>query len=179
MSIKGSPLYNPDLAPITTERRTWSKRNIAALWVAMSVAIPTYTLASGLITQGMNCIKWLENLSAPFLLAMGLGLPLTMALYSGIGIVVTSATIVICGSPIWDPGQLIARFDSPSLILFALLSLSVATLSTNIVANVVSPANDSWPKLTCYRQKMFPASSLASTTSPGSSVFSSPSSPTS
>ena len=47
-------LYNPDLAPVPRERRTWGLYNYAALWVAMSVCIPTYMLASGLIAGGMS-----------------------------------------------------------------------------------------------------------------------------
>src|SRR5262249_18357251 len=47
-------LYNEDLAPIPPERRTWSTYNYASLWVAMSVCIPTYMLASGLIAAGMS-----------------------------------------------------------------------------------------------------------------------------
>jgi NCS1 family nucleobase:cation symporter-1 len=52
--LSGSPLWNHDLAPTAIERRTWSTYNIAALWIGMSVVITTYTLASGLISQGMN-----------------------------------------------------------------------------------------------------------------------------
>src|SRR6266478_6557482 len=47
-------LYNEDLAPIPFERRTWGLYNYASLWVGMSVCIPTYMLASGLIAGGMN-----------------------------------------------------------------------------------------------------------------------------
>ncbi|MES2706945.1 MAG: NCS1 family nucleobase:cation symporter-1 [Verrucomicrobiota bacterium] len=324
-------LTNPDLAPVPPEKRTWTQWHIAALWVGMAVCISTYTLAGGLIGQGMNwwqavlavllgnvivlipmtlnahpgtaygipfpvllrasfgtlganipamaralvscgwlgiqtwiggsaiyltaavmfgfdpatkvalpflgispgeigcfllfwlvnvyfiwrgmeSIKWLEAWSAPFLLLVGvallvwavtaakgfgpilaqpdrfassaefwpvfgagvtamvgywatlslnipdfsryarsqrdqavgqaLGLPLTMVFYSFIGIVVTSATVVVFGSAIWDPVQLVAKFNSPALSAIALVALSVATLSTNIAANVVSPAND-------------------------------------
>jgi nucleobase:cation symporter-1, NCS1 family len=52
--LTASPLYNDDLAPTPPERRTWSTWNIAALWIGMSVVITTYTLASGLMAQGMN-----------------------------------------------------------------------------------------------------------------------------
>src|SRR5687767_12034354 len=52
--ISSSSLWNPDLAPTPPERRTWSTYNIAALWIGMSVVITTYTLASGLMQQGMN-----------------------------------------------------------------------------------------------------------------------------
>src|SRR5712675_523807 len=52
--IRNSPLWNPDLAPTDPARRTWSTYNIAALWIGMSVVITTYTLASGLMEQGMT-----------------------------------------------------------------------------------------------------------------------------
>ena len=52
--LSDSPLWNPDLAPTLPEQRTWSTYNIAALWIGMSVVITTYTLASGLMSQGMN-----------------------------------------------------------------------------------------------------------------------------
>ncbi len=71
-----------------------------------------------------------------------LGLPLTMTFYAFIGIAVTSATVVVFGKAIWDPVQLMQRFHSPVLSVLALVTLAVATLSTNIAANVVSPAND-------------------------------------
>jgi NCS1 family nucleobase:cation symporter-1 len=56
--------------------------------------------------------------------------------------VVTSATVVVFGTAIWDPVQLLAKFNSPVLSAVALVALAIATLSTNIAANVVSPAND-------------------------------------
>src|SRR5919106_260066 len=49
-----NPLWNPDLAPTPPSRRTWSTYHIAALWIGMSVVITTYTLASGLMQQGMT-----------------------------------------------------------------------------------------------------------------------------
>ena len=47
-------LSNPDLAPTTRAQRTWSTWHIAALWIGMAVCVPTYTLAAGMIDQGMN-----------------------------------------------------------------------------------------------------------------------------
>src|SRR6476620_11276404 len=52
--LSASPLWNADLAPTPLARRTWSTYHIAALWIGMSVVITTYTLASGLMQQGMN-----------------------------------------------------------------------------------------------------------------------------
>jgi len=330
-------LYNEDLAPVDQSARTWTLWNFAALWVGMAVCIPTYMLASGLITQGMtvgqalltiglanlvvlipmvlnahagtkhgipfpvllrasfgvygsnipalmramvacgwfgiqtwiggaaiytlfavmfgfeaaavgsgsllgltlgqascfllfwainmaiivagiDSIKWMENIAAPFLIIAGLvllfwaankaggfgnifepsviaqvrgaqsggfnfwavfwpnltamvgfwatlslnipdftryarsqrdqalgqliGLPTTMALFSFIGIAVTCATVVIFGEAIWDPVVLLSKFDNAIVTIVALFALSVATLSTNIAANIVSPAND-------------------------------------
>ncbi len=320
--IENSPLVNEDIAPTKISQRTWGTYNIAALWIGMSVCIPTYMLASGLIAGGMNwwqaictialgniivlipmilnahagtkygipfpvlarssfgvlgsnipallraivacgwfgiqtwiggqaidamlrvliptwstlgfgpwisfaifwimnvyfivkgteSIRWLESLAAPFLILVGLGLlawayvqgggwgpilsqqskfqtatefweffvpsltgmvgfwatlslnipdfsryaksqraqmlgqalglPPTMALYSFIGVAVTSATIVIFGTAIWDPVELLSKFSNPIIILLSMISLLVATLTTNIAANVVSPAND-------------------------------------
>jgi NCS1 family nucleobase:cation symporter-1 len=75
-------------------------------------------------------------------LGQAIGLPTTMGLYSFIGVAVTSATIVIYGKEIWDPVVLLTRFDSHAVLVVAMFSLCLATLATNIAANVVSPAND-------------------------------------
>src|ERR1700737_3771418 len=54
-TVRSSSLYNEDLAPIPASRRSWGTYNDAARWVAMSVNIPPYMLASGMIAGGMNC----------------------------------------------------------------------------------------------------------------------------
>jgi len=83
-----------------------------------------------------------------------LGLPTTMGLYSFIGVAVTSATVIIYGRTIWDPVELIANFKNPLVLAVALGSLVLATLATNIAANVVGPANDFahlWPEKIDFR----------------------------
>ncbi len=88
------------------------------------------------------------------ILGQALGLPTTMALYSFIGVAVTSATIVIYGRTIWDPVELLATFRDPVVLTVAMLSLCLATLATNIAANVVGPANDFahlWPRRISFR----------------------------
>jgi nucleobase:cation symporter-1, NCS1 family len=87
-------------------------------------------------------------------LGQALGLPLTMGLYSFIGVAVTSATMVIYGRTIWDPVELLATFRDPFVLTLAMLSLCLATLATNIAANVVGPANDFahlWPRRISFR----------------------------
>ncbi|MGV3622623.1 MAG: NCS1 family nucleobase:cation symporter-1 [Archangium sp.] len=71
-----------------------------------------------------------------------IGLPGTMLLFAFIGVAVTGATLIVFKQPIWDPTQLAARFESRLVIGLATFALAVATLSTNIAANVVGPAND-------------------------------------
>ena len=83
-----------------------------------------------------------------------LGLPATMALYAFIGVAVTSATIVIYGEPIWHPVHLLKKFSNPIVLIVAMFALCLATLATNIAANVVSPANDFanlWPRRISFR----------------------------
>jgi NCS1 family nucleobase:cation symporter-1 len=53
-SIETSTLYNDDLAPVPVAKRNWTTYNYAALWISMAHCIPTYMLASGLISSGMN-----------------------------------------------------------------------------------------------------------------------------
>ena len=58
-------------------------------------------------------------------------------------IVVTGATVILYGGQgIWDPVQVIGRIGNKWVSCLALVALAIATLSTNIAANVVSPAND-------------------------------------
>ncbi len=171
-----------------------------------------WAMNMAVVVRGIDCIRWLENLGAPFLLAIGLGLlawawtaadgfgpmlsqpskfetapefwaafmpgltamvgfwatlslnipdfsrfarsqrdqvlgqliglPGSMALYAFIGVATTSATIVVFGEAIWDPVALLAKFEHPLVAIPGLLALIVATLTTNIAANIVSPAND-------------------------------------
>lgn len=62
--VKSSSLYSDDLAPIPNSKRTWNTWNYAALWISMSLCIPTYMLASSLIEGGMN---WWQSILTIFL----------------------------------------------------------------------------------------------------------------
>jgi NCS1 family nucleobase:cation symporter-1 len=73
-------------------------------------------------------------------------LPSAMTAFSAMGILITSAALVIYPdvpvSVLWDPVQLIGQFKQPIVVAIAMFTVAVATLSVNIAANVVSPAND-------------------------------------
>lgn len=74
-------------------------------------------------------------------LGQAIGLPLFMALFTFLGLAVTSATVVIYGAPIIDPVQLLGKLEGLGPICLSLFGLMWATLTTNIAANVVAPAN--------------------------------------
>src|SRR6266542_6455153 len=78
--LSASPLWNRDLAPTPPSRRTWSTYNIAALWIGMSVVITTYTLASGLMQQGMT---WYQALGTILLGNLIVLLPMVLNAHAG------------------------------------------------------------------------------------------------
>jgi nucleobase:cation symporter-1, NCS1 family len=97
-------------------------------WATLSLNIPDFTRYAA--TQRSQMI------------GQALGLPTTMTAFAFIGVAVTAATMVVFGEPIWDPVALIALIGSPAVIILGALVVMVAQISTNMAANVVSPAND-------------------------------------
>src|SRR5467141_4180840 len=79
-TIRSSTLYNEDLAPIPASRRSWSTYNYAALWIAMSVNIPTYMLASGMSGGGMN---WKQAMCTVFLGIVLVLIPMLLNAHAG------------------------------------------------------------------------------------------------
>ena len=70
-----------------------------------------------------------------------IGLPLTMFLFAGLGVVLTAASAELFGETISDPINLIGKIDNAYLVIPALLIILLATISTNTAANIVSPTN--------------------------------------
>ena len=97
-------------------------------WATLSLNIPDFT-------------RYAKSQRSQ-MLGQALGLPTTMTAFAFIGVAVTSATVIIYGEAIPDPVELIKRFDSTPVILFAMVVIFAAQLSTNMAANVVSPSND-------------------------------------
>lgn len=97
-------------------------------WSTLSLNMPDFTrYAKGQAEQ---------------MLGQTLGLPTTMVFFAGLGVMISSATIVVFGAPIWDPMELMAKFTNPFIVIGSLFTIAVATLSVNVAANVVSPAFD-------------------------------------
>ncbi|HVR41772.1 MAG TPA: NCS1 family nucleobase:cation symporter-1 [Thermoanaerobaculia bacterium] len=85
-------------------------------------------------------------------------LPTTMTVFAAMGVIITSAAAVIYPnspmSELWDPVKLVGHFTQPIVVAISMFTVVVATLSVNIAANVVSPANDfanAFPKLISFR----------------------------
>lgn len=101
-----------------------------AFWATLSLNIPDFTRYARSQKDQM--------------LGQAIGLPPTMTAFAFVGVAVTSATIVIFGEPIWDPIRLSGMIGEgkPLVVLISMLAFGTATLTTNLAANVVSPAND-------------------------------------
>ena len=81
-------------------------------------------------------------------------LPTTMSVFAAMGVLITSATVIIYGEAIWDPVKLVGRFTTPWVVAISMFTAVVATLAVNIAANVVSPANDfanAFPRLIDFK----------------------------
>lgn len=99
---------------------------MVGFWATLSLNIPDFT---------RYCKTQRDQV-----MGQAIGLPPTMALFAFIGVAVTSATVVIFGEAIWDPVALLGKMGGMASII-ALFVLAIATLTTNLAANVVAPAN--------------------------------------
>ncbi|MFH8380546.1 NCS1 family nucleobase:cation symporter-1 [Kitasatospora sp. NPDC018058] len=105
-----------------------SLMGMIGFWSTLSLNIPDFTRFGGSQRAQIR--------------GQALGLPTTMTLFALLSVLVTSGSEAVYGEPVWDPIKLAAKLENPVAILFALLTVLVATLSVNIAANVVSPAYD-------------------------------------
>src|SRR5438309_2170470 len=80
--FSSSPLWNADLAPTTAAQRKWSVWSIAALWVSMSACIPTYQLASSLVSEKMG-MNWWEAVLTIFLGNLIVLVPMVLNAHAG------------------------------------------------------------------------------------------------
>jgi NCS1 family nucleobase:cation symporter-1 len=111
-----------------------------AFWSTLSLNIPDFTRFGASQRQQM--------------VGQALGLPTTMTVFPIVAVLVTSATVVVYGKAIWDPVTLLGKFQNPIVVVLALFSLIVATLSVNVAANTVSPSYDfsnAFPKAVSFR----------------------------
>jgi NCS1 family nucleobase:cation symporter-1 len=111
-----------------------------AFWSTLSLNMPDFTRFG----KSQRAQAWGQIL----------GLPTTMTLFPLVAVLITAATQVVYKTAIWNPVDLAAKFDNPFVVVFALFTLAVATLSVNVAANIVSPSYDFSnviPKLISFR----------------------------
>jgi nucleobase:cation symporter-1, NCS1 family len=117
-----------------------SLTGMVGFWATLSLNIPDFTRFGKGQKQQM--------------IGQAIGLPPTMLIFSAFGIIITSASVVVFGEALWDPAVLLSKFHNPVTLVLALFGLVVASLSVNIAANTVSPANDfsnAIPKLISFK----------------------------
>lgn len=120
---------------------TGSKLWSYILWLTIMVGFwATMSLSIADITRYSSTQK--EQIMGQFI-----GLPGTMMLYSFVGIFVSCAAVIIFDDILignnapWDPVTLLAKFQNPVVVIVSQIFMIIATLSTNIAANVIAPAN--------------------------------------
>jgi NCS1 family nucleobase:cation symporter-1 len=109
---------------------------------AMAIGITTAVSFWGTLALNIPDFARFARSNREQVVGQAIGLPPTMALFTFVGAAVTNATFVIFGHRIADPTALATQIGSLPVTALAALGLAVATLSTNVAANIVSPAND-------------------------------------
>jgi NCS1 family nucleobase:cation symporter-1 len=115
---EGEPFFGYFMAGLTA---------MVGFWATLSLNIPDFSrFARTQRSQVMGQI---------------IGLPLTMFLFAGLGVILTAASVELTGETISDPINLIGRIDNDFWVVVAMLMIVLATISTNTAANIVSPTN--------------------------------------
>ncbi len=115
---EGAPVFGYFMAGLTA---------MVGFWATLSLNIPDFSRFAR--SQRSQIIGQI------------IGLPLTMFLFSGLGVLLTAASMELVGETISDPIHLIGRIDNTIWVVLAMFMIILATISTNTAANVVSPTN--------------------------------------
>jgi NCS1 family nucleobase:cation symporter-1 len=115
---EGAPFFGYFMAGLTA---------MVGFWATLSLNIPDFS-------------RFAKSQRAQ-VLGQIIGLPLTMFLFAGLGVVLTAASVELVGESISDPINLIGKIDSPLWVTLSMAMIILATISTNTAANIVSPTN--------------------------------------
>ena len=117
-----------------------SLTGMVGFWATLSLNIPDFT-------------RFAKSQRAQ-MIGQAVGLPPTMLVFSAMGVVITSASVILWGKAIWEPAEIISKFSNPIVLLIGFFGIVVASLSVNTAANLVSPSNDFsnlWPKKISFK----------------------------
>ena len=115
---EGAPLVGYFMAGLTA---------MVGFWATLSLNIPDFS-------------RFAESQRSQ-ILGQIIGLPLTMLLFSGLGVLLTAASTSLVGETISDPVNLVGRIDNTFWVVLSMAMIIIATISTNTAANIVSPTN--------------------------------------
>lgn len=101
---------------------------MVGFWATLSLNIPDFTRYARSQRDQMT--------------GQALGLPTSMTGVALVGVIVTSATVVLYGKEIWDPVAIVDKFENKLVVAASMFAVVLSTLATNIAANIVAPAND-------------------------------------
>ncbi|MGB5492442.1 MAG: cytosine permease, partial [Woeseiaceae bacterium] len=124
--VLATPAARPEGEPVTKYFLS-GLTAMVGFWATLSLNIPDFSRYAR--TQRSQVIGQI------------IGLPLTMLLFAGLGVVLTAASVELTGETISDPINLIGRIDSDVGVVIAMTMIIIATISTNTAANIVSPTN--------------------------------------
>lgn len=157
-NIEGGQTYiSSEVTPVVkvSSETAWSQKIWSyILWLTIMVGFwATMSLSIADITRYAATQK--AQVMGQFI-----GLPGTMMLYSFVSIFVTCAAVInfddilIASDAPWDPVSLLSKFESPTVVIISQIFMIIATLSTNIAANVIAPSNafsNLWPQKISFR----------------------------
>jgi NCS1 family nucleobase:cation symporter-1 len=126
-----------------------AKLSSAEFWKAFPIALTGMVGFWATLSLNMPDFTRYGKSQRAQMIGQTIALPTTMFGFSAMAVIITSATSVVFGRPIWKPELLIGELKDPVWVGLSALTLVIATLAVNIAANVVSPANDfanAWPK---------------------------------
>ena len=124
--VLATPATRPEGAPLTGYFMA-GLTAMVGFWATLSLNIPDFS-------------RFAESQRAQ-IVGQIIGLPLTMLLFSGLGVLLTAASVELVGETISDPVNLVGRIDSTPWVVLSMLMIILATISTNTAANIVSPTN--------------------------------------
>lgn len=116
---EGAPLFPYFFSGLTA---------MVGFWATLSLNIPDFS-------------RFARSQKAQ-VIGQAIGLPVTMFLFAGLGVLLTSASAELVGETVADPINLIGHIDSTFWVVLAMCMIILATISTNTAANIVSPTND-------------------------------------
>lgn len=142
------------LASVTTRETTSNLIRERGFWILFPSSLTSIIAQWAALSLNISDFSRFSFSQRSHIFGQTIGLPLTMTFFSFIGIAVGVATLVVYGKVVWDPVDLLGEFTDILVLAFGLFTIIIASLATNIAANLVSSANDFsnfWPSKISFK----------------------------